>query len=120
IRPRSIGRRHPRPPPPIGYRALGEGPMWRRGRFALAGAIRSTPTTEVMMNRNDPGLPPTAPQEFAPQGPAAYSTSGAESAPPPHAAAAVAQPPRKSWFARHKILTAILAVIALVVLVNLV
>lgn len=67
---------------------------------------------------------------FTPQGPGAYSSAGAPHAPapPPGAPHAPTAPPagphapapkKRSWFARHKILTALLAVVALVIAVNL-
>lgn len=70
------------------------------------------------MNHNNPGQPPIAAQEFTPQGPAAYATQNAGQAPSTHAPAPAPQSPRKSWFARHKFLTAILAIVVLVVLTN--
>ncbi|MEE6280494.1 DUF4352 domain-containing protein [Georgenia sp. MJ170] len=77
------------------------------------------------MNHPDTGQPPAVPHGFAPQGPDAYRTPGAQPAQHPYAAPAHGgapgtppQPPRKSWFARHKILTAILAIVVLIVLAN--
>lgn len=50
--------------------------------------------------------------------PPTYSTPAGWPAGPAHAPVSP-QPPKRSWFARHKILTAILAIVALVVVVNL-
>lgn len=62
---------------------------------------------------------------FTPQGPGAYSSAAAPHAPAPHAPTPppagphAPAPKKRSWFARHKILTALLAVVALVIAVNL-
>lgn len=58
-----------------------------------------------------------APQQpgptFAPQGPAAYSSPGGAPAPSP-GAGPTPDPRRRSWFARHKVLTALLVLVVLV------
>ncbi|WP_230976527.1 DUF4352 domain-containing protein [Georgenia wutianyii] len=57
------------------------------------------------MNHSDDRHQPIPP--FAPQGPGAYTSGGAPAPLPPPA------PARRSWFARHKILTGMLAVVVL-------
>lgn len=54
-------------------------------------------------------------QPFYATGPGAYATTRDPMQPAP--AASAPQPPRRSWFARHKVLTALLAVVAFFVLI---
>lgn len=59
-------------------------------------------------------------QTFTPQGPGAYTSAGAPQGPGPLPGGGPAPEPKKrSWFARHKFLTAILVVVVLVIAVNL-
>lgn len=67
------------------------------------------------MNRSDDRH--QAGQTFAPQGPGAYSSPGgtAPAPPPGHYPGPAPEPKRKSWFARHKILTVLLAIAVIVI-----
>lgn len=57
-------------------------------------------------------------QPFYATGSGAYATSQDPMQPAPSTGPGAPQPPKKSWFARHKVLTALLAVVAFIVVIT--